>query len=139
MGRPKKVKRAYHRKAVQENPEGTTANESGKPEAVIELKQGVEENVSELAAELDKATEKKQHQMFHNLEEGRIELETAEMVKREAIKKAEIEKAEKARQEGAKPKLICPFCNHVQYNLNSKDRTSAWCEVCGRCFQAIWK
>ena len=81
----------------------------------------------------------KQHEMFYNLEEGRIKLEEQEREKAAIIKAKEIEaeKLEREKNEG-KPKLTCPFCHHVQYYLNSKDVTTSWCMSCGRAFMVNW-
>lgn len=203
MGRPKKVKRAYHRKVVQSvEQEPSVKDEEVIEDAESEVSAGLEDEVviekpSELAKNLMDVVKKsqfpisiprdgvcmasskpsdgnikykpqnikplnkinpetivgvkinepaaepvkqKQHQMFHSLAEGQIELEAAEREKRENRLKLEKALAEQEKKNNVgKLKLICPFCQHTQYSINSKDLTSAWCEVCGRCFQAEWK
>jgi len=179
MGRPKKVKRAYHRKEAQQTEEQVTpikevevtpvGDEPGIDSSDITLDEVdvFVEDMGQPAYELKKLNPKmiiavkeekqlplpfekadeglsqtskseKQHQMFHSLAQGQIEFEETERLKREATKKQETDTAAQAKNSG-KPKLTCPFCQHVQASLNSKDSTSAWCEVCGRCFQANWR
>lgn len=41
-------------------------------------------------------------------------------------------------KEEKKKYLQCPFCNNIQYSLNSRDPSSAWCIKCGKCFPVIW-
>jgi hypothetical protein len=185
MGRPKKVKRAYHRKIVQNTEETITPVKEVEETAPIEEKPAEEDegvfletdiedkmpslmpgDLTKMFAESLKKSkllkrlnpemlievkieeepikkvepQKKQHETFFNMEQGKIELEEAERLQKEVYKKRAIELAEKERLSNAhKPKLVCHFCNHTQYSVNSKDVTSAWCEVCGRCFQAVWQ
>jgi hypothetical protein len=80
-----------------------------------------------------------QNKMFFSMEQGKIEFEETERLKRDAAKKLKEDVAAVQAKISSKPKLVCPFCQHVQASLNSKDTTSAWCEVCGRCFQANWR
>lgn len=128
MGKPKKVKRAYHRKVVQEVKEESSLAK----EEVTQVK--LEEKPMEIPQPA------KQHQLFFNLEEARIGLEESERQFKEKNKKlVEQTEAEKRKINTGKPKLICPFCQHIQFSINSRDITSAWCEVCGRCFQASWR
>ena len=94
--------------------------------------------------EIDPIVEKtpiaeKQHEMFYNLEEGRINLEDQEREKVALIKAKELEvmELERKKNEG-KPKLTCPFCQNIQYDLNSKDVTTSWCMNCGRAFMVNW-
>ena len=164
MGRPKKVKRAYHRKAVQQVDGNETPVEE-KPcvevediflatdkeipcleeKEIEELTVELSNNHSELAKNLMNVVKKaepmkKQNETFFNIEQGRIELEETERVKKETAKRQAEELIEKDRKDNShKPKLVCPFCQNIQYSLNSKDVTSAWCGVCGRCFQAKWQ
>jgi hypothetical protein len=135
MGRPKKVKRAYHRKVVQQPDEqAVLINIEDK---MPSMKPG--DLAKALAETLVKAAPiKKQNEMFFNMEQGQIELEAEAMAQKEAAKKTAQEAAAKNQKTG-KPMLVCPFCSHAQGASNSKDITSAWCEVCGRCFQANWR
>jgi hypothetical protein len=81
----------------------------------------------------------KQHEMFFNLEEGRINLEDQEREKAALIKAKELEAVELERKNNeGKPKLTCPFCQNIQYDLNSKDVTTSWCMNCGRAFMVNW-
>jgi hypothetical protein len=140
MGRPKKVKRAYHRKVVQQPDEQVVlTKEISIEDKMPSIMPG--DLAKALAEPLKKAVPlKKQNETFFNLEQGRIELEAAEQAQKEAEKKRQAELIEKAQKDNAhQPKLVCPFCSHVQYKINSKDVTAAWCEVCGRCFQALWQ
>jgi len=94
--------------------------------------------------EIDPIVEKtpiaeKQHEMFYNLEEGRINLEDQEREKAALIKAKELEAVELERKNNeGKPKLTCPFCQNIQYDLNSKDVTTSWCMNCGRAFMVNW-
>jgi len=101
-------------------------------------------NENEPEAKIDPIVEKtpfveKQHEMFFNLEEGRINLEDQEREKAALIKAKELEvmELERKKNEG-KPKLTCPFCQNIQYDLNSKDVTTSWCMNCGRAFMVNW-
>ena len=81
----------------------------------------------------------KQHEMFFNLEEGRINLEDQEREKAALIKAKELEAVDLERKNNeGKPKLTCPFCQNIQYDLNSKDVTTSWCMSCGRAFMVNW-
>ena len=194
MGRPKKVKRAYHRKVVQQTEEKVTPAQEDEVDAFIEdmgqpayeatkegkqlpfptidiekrmpslmsgdlakmfseLKKDKSVKINQLNPEMLIAVKEEEvpavisaanpqpadkPQMFHSLTQGQIEFEEAERLKKEAAKKQETDTAAQAKNSG-KPSLKCPFCQHIQASLNSKDSTSAWCEVCGRCFQANWR
>jgi len=82
----------------------------------------------------------KQHEMFYNLEEGRINLEDQEREKAAWRKAKELEAKEQERAKNVgNPKLTCPFCQHEQYELNSKDSTTSWCMNCGRAFMVNWE
>ena len=41
--------------------------------------------------------------------------------------------------ESKKPYLECFFCHNTQTETHSKDDTSFWCIVCGRCNELHWK
>lgn len=107
-----------------------------------EIVQEVEENDVEIITnEVDiEEMPKKQHQMFHNLEEERMVMENKIIEQKEAQKIKEQEELEKQKSiKDYKPKLQCPWCSNIQYELNSKDITTAWCGKCGRAFMAEWK
>jgi hypothetical protein len=101
-------------------------------------------NENEPETKIDPIVEKtpiveKQHEMFYNLEEGRINLEDQEREKAALIKAKEFEAMELERKKNeGKPKLTCPFCQNIQYDLNSKDVTTSWCMNCGRAFMVNW-
>jgi uncharacterized protein (DUF927 family) len=146
MGRPKKVKRAYHRKVVQQADAPVEEKPCDEAEDIFLATDAgaeipcLEEKEIEGLSTKEVKPFKKQNETFFNIEQGRIELEEAERLAKENAKKLAEELIEKNRKDSSnKPKLVCQFCQHVQYSLNSKDVTAAWCEVCGRCFQAKWQ
>ena len=64
----------------------------------------------------------------------------AKRVKRKYVRKVPLgEQISIEEKIEVKPYMECPFCNHKQYTHLGRDETSSWCEVCGRCFSAIWK
>tara|TARA_Y100000034_G_scaffold104305_1_gene130748 strand:- start:611 stop:1018 length:408 start_codon:yes stop_codon:yes gene_type:complete len=101
-------------------------------------------NENEPETKIDSIVEKtpfveKQHEMFYNLEEGRINLEDQEREKAALVKAKELEAVELERKNNeGKPKLTCPFCQNIQYDLNSRDVTTSWCMNCGRAFMVNW-
>jgi protease II len=121
------------KEALEEAPEKIE-----KPEGnLMDLAQKV--HAEKVQAIIEESAPKKQHQMFHQLEEDRINLEAKEAEKKaEAKRLAAIEEEKMKKTNANKSKLVCPFCSHVQYDIHSKDPTSAWCESCGRCYSAIW-
>jgi hypothetical protein len=135
-------------------PESETVNlEADEDEMIIETAEILEDSPELVADEIredepevkiDPIVEKtsiaeKQHEMFYNLEEGRINLEDQEREKAALIKAKELEAVELERKNNeGKPKLTCPFCQNIQYDLNSKDVTTSWCMSCGRAFMVNW-
>ena len=135
-------------------PESETVNlEADEDEMIIETAEILEDSLELVAdeiredepkIEIDPIVEKtpiaeKQHEMFYNLEEGRINLEDQEREKAALIKAKELEAVELERKNNeGKPKLTCPFCQNIQYDLNSKDVTTSWCMNCGRAFMVNW-
>ena len=77
---------------------------------------------------------KKEGKMFHNLEEERIVYE--EKLRQDRLNE---EKKQAEQVEEVKPYLKCPWCDNIQYDLNSRDVTSFWCYKCGRCTEAHWQ
>ncbi len=97
------------------------------------------EEVDVISKEEDSLRAQK-NKLFHNLEEDRINLNEFEREKEKERKLKEAqEMSEKMKKGTGKKFLRCPFCQNVQYEINSSDSTSAWCSSCGRCFSAIWQ
>jgi len=127
-----------------------TKNETSKgPETKVEVELEAEATIEEEPPkeEVIKPTQEalypgvtSQDQMFFNLEEGRIHLDEEQKAKDAEKNKITAEReAQEKLDNASKPRLICPFCANIQYTLNSKDPTTAWCDKCGRAFMVDWK
>lgn len=106
---------------------------------------GFDKHVSICVVEPEKtkaveATPKQENKLFHNLEEDRIRLEESQRKKAEK-EKAREEEIKHAERESRKhdPFLQCPFCQNIQYEVFSRDPTTAWCLKCGKAFMVDWK